>query len=159
MAKATAIKDPMTKSQLLTTLAEETGLTKRECTAVLDELSNVVARHLKRRGAGTFTLPGMFKIKTTKKPATKARKGINPFTGEETMLITRLGARRDARTHYGPDRCRLVEKTCWNPREFSAFSMYGCLFNWSKYMVVNRMPSARSALRNFSLGASLKCSF
>ena len=40
MAKATAIKDPMTKSQLLTTLAEETGLTKRECTVVLDELSN-----------------------------------------------------------------------------------------------------------------------
>jgi nucleoid DNA-binding protein len=86
MAKTTAIKDPMTKSQLLTTLAEETGLTKRECTAVLDELSNVVNRHLKRRGAGTFTLPGMLKIKTTRKPATKARKGINPFTKEETMF-------------------------------------------------------------------------
>lgn len=86
MAKATAIKDPMTKTQLLTTLAEETGLTKKECTAVLDELSNVVHRHLKKRGAGTFTLPGMFKIKTQRKPATRARKGINPFTGEETMF-------------------------------------------------------------------------
>jgi len=86
MAKATAIRDPLTKSQLLTTLSEETGLTKKECSLVLDELSNAIHRHLKKRGAGTFTLPGMFKIKTQRKPATKARKGTNPFTGEETMF-------------------------------------------------------------------------
>ena len=86
MAKATAIKETLTKSQLLTTLSEESGLTKRECGLILDELSNVIHRHLKKRGAGTFTLPGMFKIKTQRKPATKARKGINPFTGEETMF-------------------------------------------------------------------------
>jgi len=86
MAKATAIKDPLTKAQLLTTLAEETGLAKKECALVLDELSNVVSRHLKKRGAGTFTMPGMFKIKTLRKPATRARKGINPFTGEEAMF-------------------------------------------------------------------------
>ena len=86
MAKATAISEPLTKSQLLTTLAEETGLTKKECTLVLDELANVIHRHLKKRGAGTFTMPGMFKIKTQRKPATKARKGINPFSGEETVF-------------------------------------------------------------------------
>jgi len=86
MAKATAIKDPLTKTQLLTTLSEETGLSKKECSVVLDELSNVIHRHLKKRGAGTFTMPGMFKIKTQRKPATKARKGTNPFTGEETMF-------------------------------------------------------------------------
>ena len=86
MAKATAIKEPLTKSQLLATIAEETGLSKRDCTAVLDELSNVIHRHLKKRGAGTFTLPGMFKIRTQRKPATRARKGINPFTGEETIF-------------------------------------------------------------------------
>ena len=86
MAKTTALKEPLTKAQLLTTLAEETGLAKKECALVLDELSNVVHRHLKKRGAGTFTLPGMFKIKTQRKPATKARKGINPFTGEEAMF-------------------------------------------------------------------------
>ncbi len=28
----------------------------------------------------------MMKIKTQRKPATRARKGINPFTGEETMF-------------------------------------------------------------------------
>ena len=86
MAKATAIKEPLTKTQLLATLAEETGLSRRDCSAVLDELSNAIHRHLKKRGAGTFTLPGMFKIKTQRKPATRARKGINPFTGEETMF-------------------------------------------------------------------------
>ncbi len=86
MAKATAIKEPMTKTQLLTSLAEETGLSKKECGAVLDELANTINRHLKKRGAGTFTMPGLMKIKTVRKPAVKARKGINPFTGEETMF-------------------------------------------------------------------------
>ena len=87
MAKTTPIKEPLTKAQLLTTLVEETGLTKKDCSLVLDELSNVVSRHLKKRGgAGTFTMPGLFKIKTLRKPATKARKGTNPFTGEEAMF-------------------------------------------------------------------------
>ena len=86
MAKTTAIKDPLTKTQLLTTLAEETGLSKKDCASVLDELGNVINRHLKKRGAGTFTMPGLMKVKTQRKPAVKARKGINPFTGEETMF-------------------------------------------------------------------------
>lgn len=86
MAKATAIVAPLTKSQLLTALAEGTGLSKRDCSAVLEELSTVINRHLKRRGAGQFTMPGLMKIKTQRKPAVKARKGINPFTGEEAMF-------------------------------------------------------------------------
>ena len=45
--------------------------------------------HLKKRGAGQFTLPGLMKIVTQKKPATKARKGINPFTGEETTFAAK----------------------------------------------------------------------
>ena len=86
MATATAIKEPMTKTQLLASLAEETGLSKKECGQVLDELANTIHRHLKKRGAGTFTMPGLMKIKTQRKPAVKARKGTNPFTGEETMF-------------------------------------------------------------------------
>ncbi len=85
-AKATAVKDPFTKTQLLSTLAENTGLARKDVAAVLEELSGVIHRHLKKRGAGQFTLPGLLKIKTSRKPATKARKGINPFTGEETMF-------------------------------------------------------------------------
>ena len=84
--KATAVKDPMTKTQLLTELAENTELSKKEVSAVLEELANIIDRHVTKRGAGQFTLPGMLKVKVVRKPATKARKGINPFTGEETVF-------------------------------------------------------------------------
>ncbi|NYZ69647.1 HU family DNA-binding protein, partial [Endozoicomonas sp. SM1973] len=67
-------------------LAANTGLTKKEVTAVLDELTDLMERHIKKRGCGEFTLPGLMKIVTKKKPATKARKGVNPFTGEEMMF-------------------------------------------------------------------------
>jgi len=86
--KATAIKDPMTKTQLLNELAANTGVAKKDVANVLDELANVVERHIKKRGAGTFTLPGLLKIVTVKKPATKARKGVpNPFRPGETMDV------------------------------------------------------------------------
>lgn len=86
MAKATAIRVPYTKSQLLSAVAEETGLAKKDVAAVLDELASVIGRHLKKRGAGQFTLPGLLKVKTVRKPATRARKGTNPFTGEATVF-------------------------------------------------------------------------
>ena len=83
-ARTGAISEPLTKTQLLSLLAAETGMTRREVGAVMDELSRIVGRHLRRRGgAGQFTLPGLLKIKTLRKPATRARKGKNPFTGEE----------------------------------------------------------------------------
>jgi nucleoid DNA-binding protein len=82
-----AIKDPLNKSQMLSEIADGCGMTKKEVTAVLDELSSVIHRHLKKRGgAGQCTLPGLMKIKTIRKPATKARPGVNPFTGEETIF-------------------------------------------------------------------------
>jgi len=82
-----AIKTPLNKSQMLSEIADGVGMSKKEVSAVMDELSAVIHRHLKKRGgAGTCTLPGLMKIKTVRKPATKARKGINPFTGEETMF-------------------------------------------------------------------------
>jgi len=46
----------------------------------------LIEKNLKPRGPGIFNMPGLFKIKVNKKPAKKARKGINPFTGEETMF-------------------------------------------------------------------------
>lgn len=85
-AKAAAVKKPPTKSEILAHLSEETELSRKEVGAVLDSLSGLIEQNLKPRGPGTFNLPGMFKIKVNKKPATKARKGINPFTGEETMF-------------------------------------------------------------------------
>lgn len=84
--KAVAVKEPMTKTQLLSELSESTELSKKEVQSVLDELANIIDRHVTKRGAGQFTLPGMLKVKVVRKPATKARKGINPFTGEETVF-------------------------------------------------------------------------
>ncbi len=82
----TAIAEPMTKTQMYTQIADDTGLSKKEITAVFDSYNNIIDRHLKKRSGGIFKMPGLFKIKVVKKPAQKARKGINPFNGEEMMF-------------------------------------------------------------------------
>ena len=84
--KVTAVKKPMTKSEIVNTLAGNSGLTKKQVSTVLDELSILIERHIKKRSPGQFSLPGLMKIEVKSKPATKARKGINPFTGEETIF-------------------------------------------------------------------------
>ncbi len=84
--KATALKDKMTKTQIMASIAESTGLTKKQVGDVMGELELLIERSIKKRAVGEFTLPGLMKITTVKKPAVKARKGINPFTGEETMF-------------------------------------------------------------------------
>jgi len=81
-----SIKEPMTKSTLYATIAERTDLQKKQVAAVFEELATIINGHVKRNGAGVFTLPGLLKIKVVRKPATKARKGINPFTGEPTVF-------------------------------------------------------------------------
>ena len=89
MAKATAVKQQMTKAQLLSAIAEETGLTRKQIADVMDSLGGQIQRHVKKRGPGAFTLPGLLKIKPVRKPARKARKGRNPFTGEETTFAAK----------------------------------------------------------------------
>lgn len=85
--KVKAIADPMSKTQITATIAENTELSKKQVNAVFEELSALMEGHLKKRGgAGQFTMPGLFKVVTKHKPATKARKGVNPFTGEPTMI-------------------------------------------------------------------------
>ncbi len=83
---APAIKAKMTKSQIVGSIADSTGLNKKQVGAVMDELESLIERSIKKRSIGEFTLPGLMKITTVKKPARKARKGINPFTGEETVF-------------------------------------------------------------------------
>ena len=84
--KVTAAKAPMTKSAMLDQIAQNTGLARKQVSAVFDELAALIESHLKKGGAGQFTFPGLMKIEVKRKPATKARKGINPFTGEETVF-------------------------------------------------------------------------
>jgi len=85
-APITSVSKPFTKGQLFTTLAGRTGLQRKEVSAVFDELRAIISAHVKKQGPGQFTIPGLIKLTVTHKPATKARKGINPFTGEEMMF-------------------------------------------------------------------------
>lgn len=87
-SKTTIVKEPFTKSELLNELAESTGLARKDVASVLNELTSVVEKHIKKRGPGVFTLPGLLKIKTVKVPARKAQKGVpNPFRPGETMDV------------------------------------------------------------------------
>ena len=76
----------MTKSQIIASIADSTGLNKKDVNSVMDEFHSLIERSIKKRSIGEFTIPGIMKITTVKKPARKARKGINPFTGEETVF-------------------------------------------------------------------------
>lgn len=85
--KATgAINGKLTKSQIFTEIADAAALNRRQVAAVFDELESLIGRSISKRGLGEFTVPGLMKVTTVKKPAKKARKGINPFTGEEQMF-------------------------------------------------------------------------
>lgn len=86
MAKA-ATKKPPTKSEILNNIAEATDLTRKDVANVFDAMADEIKKAIgKRGGPGQFSIPGLCKITVQRKPATKARKGINPFTGEETMF-------------------------------------------------------------------------
>lgn len=87
--KIKAISERYTKTQILTQIAENTDLSKKQVQSVLDELTDIIEGHTKKRSCGEFVLPGLMKIVTVKKPARKARKGINPFTGEETTFAAK----------------------------------------------------------------------
>ena len=84
--KKAAPAKPMTKTEVLNALAEGTGLNKKEVAGVLTELGTLIGKNLGKKGPGVFNVPGLMKVKVIRKPATKARKGINPFTKEETVF-------------------------------------------------------------------------
>lgn len=84
---ATNGKRAPTKSQVYSSIADDTGLTKKDVAAVFESLAGQIKRNLAGRGGpGTFTVPGLLKLRVVKKPARKAYKGKNPFTGEEMMF-------------------------------------------------------------------------
>jgi nucleoid DNA-binding protein len=83
---APAITSKMTKTAILNELAERTELSRKQVDAVLTELEVLIERHIKKKGVGEFTLPGLLKIRAVKRPATKKRTGRNPATGEEIVI-------------------------------------------------------------------------
>lgn len=80
------VKEVHNKSQVMTYISEHTELSRKQVANVFEALSNLASRHLAKRGPGEFTIPGLMKCVVKRKPATKARRGINPFTGEETTF-------------------------------------------------------------------------
>lgn len=80
----------MSKSAVYADLAQATGLSKKQVTQVFDELTKLMHRELGKKGPGVFNVvPGMLQLKVKKKPATKAREGINRFTGQPMKIAAK----------------------------------------------------------------------
>ena len=86
MAKNKVAGKPMTKSEIVSGIADATGLTKKDVNSVFEEMAAQIKKSLGRSGTGAYTVPGLMKLVVKRKPATQARMGINPFSGEETMF-------------------------------------------------------------------------
>lgn len=74
------------KSEIIGNVVKATGLTRKQVVAVLDSLSDQIKGAVGKKGPGVFVLPGLMKLMVIVKPATKARKGINPFTKQEQIF-------------------------------------------------------------------------
>jgi len=85
-AAKTAQARPMTKGEIVSEIAASTGLTKKQVASVFEAMAGQIKKSLGRGGTGAYTVPSLMKLVVLRKPATKARKGINPFTGEETVF-------------------------------------------------------------------------
>ncbi|MFP6836314.1 MAG: HU family DNA-binding protein [Pseudomonadales bacterium] len=85
-AKTPAVKAKMSKTRIISDIAETTDLSRGQVGSVLDALEVLIERHIKKRSVGEFTLPGLLKIRSVKRPASKARMGRNPATGEEILI-------------------------------------------------------------------------
>ena len=87
MAKTTAKKSP-TKTEILTNIANATGLARKQVAEVFNALAAEIKKNLGSRGPGSFTIPGLVKVEKKKVPARPARKGVpNPFKPGELMDV------------------------------------------------------------------------
>jgi len=88
LARGKKQTEAMNKTQMLSDIAEDTGLTRADVSSVLDSLESVIERHIRKGAVGYVTVPGLMKIKTIKKPAQKAKKNVpNPFRPGELMDV------------------------------------------------------------------------
>ena len=81
-----------TKSEIVAQICKDSELSRKQVAAVFESLNGIIKKSL--RGGGLFTLPGLLKMKVVKKPATKARQGINPFTKEKMMFKAKPASRK-----------------------------------------------------------------
>ncbi len=81
-----------TKSDVVAQICKDAELSRKQVAAVFESLNGIIKKSL--RGHGMFTLPGLLKMKVVKKPATKARQGINPFTKEKMMFKAKPASKK-----------------------------------------------------------------
>ena len=81
-----------TKSEILMAISKEVGLSRKQVGDVFESLNGVIKKSLKSNSL--FTFPGLLKMKVVKKPATKAREGVNPFTGEKMMFKAKPASKK-----------------------------------------------------------------
>ena len=81
-----------TKSEILAQISKDTSLARKQVGEVFESLNSIIKKSL--RGNGLFTLPGLLKLKVVKKPATKAREGVNPFTGEKMQFKAKPASKK-----------------------------------------------------------------
>ena len=89
-----ATANRMTKSQIISELADKTGLAKKDVTALFAGLQDLIKRELGKRGPGEFVVPDMFKLKVKQIPKREARKGIDPFTKQERMFPAKPASKK-----------------------------------------------------------------
>ncbi len=95
MAKKKAAGKAPTKSEIMNSIAETTGLSKKEVGAVFDALGDEIGKAIGKKGVGQFTIPGLCKVVVQNKPAQPAKKGVpNPFKPGELMDVAAKPARR-----------------------------------------------------------------
>jgi nucleoid DNA-binding protein len=81
-----------TKSEVFAQICEDTELSRKQVAAVFESLNGIIKKSL--RGAGLFTMPGLLKMKVVKKPATKEREGINPFTKQPVIFKAKPASKK-----------------------------------------------------------------
>ncbi len=94
--KVSASGKPRSKSEVFGTIAQHIGIHRRDVAAAFHVMGSLIKADLSKRGSGVFKVPGMMRITVKRKPATKERQGINPFT-KEPMIFKAKPARNVVR--------------------------------------------------------------
>jgi nucleoid DNA-binding protein len=81
---------PMTEAEIIRSLAEAASLAKKDIVCVFEILREMIHKQMGKRGSGEIKIPKLgIKVRRIKKPATKARMGRNPLTGEQVMIAAK----------------------------------------------------------------------
>lgn len=92
--KATPATKRRSRGDVVKQIALGTELKPGKVKEVLEALTTIMVADLGKKGCGEFNFNGLVKLKTVNKPATKARKGRNPFTGEEITIKAKPASRK-----------------------------------------------------------------